>query len=71
MNDKLHKHSGKAMMETDGDSLTATIDCVTCGRIMVGPIPRSHVASVGAILQTMAEELGYAIRSDGQDRSTG
>ena len=52
------EHYGKAMVACDGTHVTITTECNTCGKIVIGPIPKEHLMSVIGFLQRMAEQIG-------------
>lgn len=53
------KHYGKAMMHHDGaGNVIVTLECATCGKVEIGPIPVLHLESIADMLKCMADSLG-------------
>lgn len=69
-------HSGKAAIAIMDGAVTVTVDCVTCGRLVIGPFEVEHLRSIGEVLVSVADKLGApAVKSEvtrhyeGEDRN--
>lgn len=51
-------HSGKAAIAIVDAQVTVTVDCMTCGRMVLGPFLIQHLRSIGDILVNVANQLG-------------
>lgn len=57
-------HAGKGMVMKNGDSITLILDCVSCPRLELGPIPLPHLATIIQMLTHMAETYGIDIEAE-------
>lgn len=55
--DERERHAGKAMAKVEDGKVTVTVDCVTCGRMTIGPIELLHVRTLLHMLENIAEQL--------------
>ena|SRR3990167_4725370 len=51
-------HYGNAMIAHLPDGITITIDCISCGRLVIGPVSVTHLSSVAEMINGMVDALG-------------
>lgn len=65
-NHRVERHAGKAMLISNDDSLSITIDCIICGRIEITSIPLTHLSSIIQMLQRVADSLDIGLATSAQ-----